>query len=150
MSERAAKKIRELQQKSFNSQCFVCYARGTNYVLLPDPAVFVCNTCAGLCREVAADCGFRVMGISMSNFTDEQAAKLESFGNKKGRAVYWPYFSSSLDKLPKDAEGLRTLINVLLVKKRWHVDNPHNKGQTPTNPDALGGAGGGADDVGEC
>jgi len=162
-SERATKKMKELQLKKSNTECFVCgtkvgghratplraggdgrrrrdriplaaraapCAQGSNYAVM-EIGIFVCQVCGGLwcvrnarrwrtrgdatplARRLRAcprsrDFELRAKGISMSNFSDEEADFFDKHGNKRLRPLYWAHFDPAKNpKIPVGASPRR-------------------------------------------
>jgi hypothetical protein len=86
---------------------------------------------------------FRVKGVSMSNFTDQEADFiLDVAGNRRGRALYWAHFDAATQPaIPRDdADALRPLIKALLVQRKWHRDAPAYRGAAPVVAEAAAAA----------
>lgn len=122
------------------ARCAFLLLQGTNSVLA-DPPVFVCQVCAGVCRDFG-----RVKGISMSNFTDDEAKALEEGGNKVLRPQYWAYFDPARNpRIPVgNPELLKPVVEALLKLRKWHIDNAANAKLPIVHPYFSSGVAGGA------
>ena len=78
---------------------------------------FVCTKCSGLHRELQ----YKVKGIGMSNFTEEELVSIEAMGNTKFNESYLARY----DQSPPNANDLPRFKDYLkqkYVDKKWFVD----------------------------
>ena len=87
--------------------------------------------------------GWRVKGISLSNFSDEEARQLTDAGNKNVRPHFWAYYDVSKNPaIPAgNADLIKPFIERLLKQRYWHLDTPANKGKKICYFDAAAAAG---------
>ena len=81
--------------------------------------VFVCTSCSGLHRELQ----YKIKGISLSNFTEEEVAAIASMGNTKFNEVYLSRFGDQSVPNTTDQAKFKEFIRHKYVDKRWHADH---------------------------
>ena len=81
--ERLVNRIRAMQKVGGNKECLDCTEKGPQSIVL-NFSSFVCTVCSGIHREF----NHRIKSISMSKFSPEEVAEVESKGNDKMHAVY--------------------------------------------------------------
>ena len=120
-------------KKKSNVTCFVCNQLGAGSLVTgPDVAVFCCEPCSSVCRQL----GFRVRGVSVSNFSDADAEFIcELHGNKRGRAYFWAYFDAEVnppipigkpDKLKVISECNRSRLRISSLNWACAVQSPRS------------------------
>jgi hypothetical protein len=82
----------------------------------------------------------------MSNFTDDEAKALEEGGNKVLRPQFWAYFDPARNsRIPVgNPELLKPVVEALLKKRQWHIDNAANAKLPIVHPYFSSGVAGGA------
>ncbi len=111
--------IKRLSKLDGNKVCADCPEKLPTYVDITHN-VFVCTRCSGIHREFQ----FKIKGVSMSNFTDEDIAGISGMGNDAFNRIY-------LSKLPReyvvpngnDVNKLKDFIRGKYVDKKWHRDS---------------------------
>lgn len=88
---------------------------------------FVCTKCSGLHRELQ----FKVKGISLSNFTEEEVASVAKMGNIKFNEEYLAKFADQSLPNANDAIKFKEYIKQKYIDKRWHQSS--NSSVTSTN-----------------
>jgi len=114
--DKLIKRIRAVQ-KGFhkaNRTCFTCTQRGPNHICVSF-STFACDTCAGILREFS----FRVKSISLSTWTEAEVADLEKGGNHYAASKYMRGFDPERKPAPSNANGIRELIEDVLVAKKY-------------------------------
>lgn len=119
--ERNEKAIRSLLRKVCNRRCINCNSLGPQYVCL-NFWTFVCTQCSGIHREFT----HRVKSVSMSKFTSQEVANLESGGNERGKEIYFKDWDSQRQPLPdsSNADRVREFIKMVYVDKRFSGERP--------------------------
>lgn len=119
--EKNEKAIRSLLRKTPNRRCINCNSLGPQYVCL-NFWTFVCTQCSGIHREFT----HRVKSVSMSKFTSQEVANLESGGNERGREIYFKDWDSQRQPLPdsSNVDRLREFIKMVYVDKRFSGERP--------------------------
>ena len=90
---------------------------------------FVCTKCSGVHRELQ----FKIKGISMSTFTQDDAAALEGGGNLNFNAEYMARYNASRDmQIPTgstDVTKLRDFIRLKYTDLKWHSEDGRAGGE---------------------
>ncbi|GBG26418.1 Arf-GAP with GTPase, ANK repeat and PH domain-containing protein 2 [Hondaea fermentalgiana] len=115
--DRNVKILRGMQRKSkANKLCFECGERGPSYICL-NFNTFVCTSCSGILREFS----YRVKGISMSTFTDEEMQSIRNGGNAIARKIWLAKYKEK--DFPEPTPGQRDRIRKFIMYKyqdrRW-------------------------------
>jgi len=124
MDDKNVKTLREMQRRSkANKSCFECGERGPSYVCL-NFNTFVCTECSGILREFS----YRVKGISMSKFTEEEMSKIKAGGNVKAKKIWLAKHREGEFQLPQPGQRsrVRKFIQQKYQDKRW-FRNPNRK-----------------------
>ncbi|KAH7618963.1 putative ADP-ribosylation factor GTPase-activating protein AGD14 [Nannochloris sp. 'desiccata'] len=95
--------LKELSRVAANRRCVDCDNIGPQYVIT-SYAVFVCTACGGLHRQY----GHRVKGISMSKFSKEEIAEIQTGGNEKFMATFCAKWTAAALPRPTDRNPERT------------------------------------------
>eukprot|EP01126_Amoeba_proteus_P020248 TRINITY_DN2065_c0_g1_i29.p1 TRINITY_DN2065_c0_g1~~TRINITY_DN2065_c0_g1_i29.p1 ORF type:complete len:150 (-),score=24.05 TRINITY_DN2065_c0_g1_i29:917-1309(-) len=108
--------LKGVLQESANKICFTCSQKGPTYVLCPFD-VFICTTCSGICRQF----NWRVKGVSMSNFTEEEVRRLQNGGNQVGRDLWLANWSADSFPLPTSGEEQRInkFMQMCFIRGTW-------------------------------
>jgi hypothetical protein len=89
---------------------------------------FVCTKCSGIHRELQ----YKIKGISVSAFTQEDVEALENGGNANFNAIFLARYNSARDiQLPtngSDVTKLREFIRMKYTDMKWHADSGSNLG----------------------
>jgi hypothetical protein len=111
--------IRKLQRLEGNKSCADCSEKVPGYVDLTHN-VFICTKCSGIHREFQ----FKVKGVSMSKFTEEDWAGLASVGNEAFNRAYLARLNPREHPLPNgsDTNKLKEFIRQKYIDKKWHSD----------------------------
>ena len=84
---------------------------------------FVCTKCSGIHRELQ----YKIKGISVSAFTQEDVDALEAGGNASFNSVFLARYNSARDiQLPTNASDISKLRDFIRMKysdKKWHTDS---------------------------
>ncbi|KAG5464892.1 hypothetical protein LSCM4_00338 [Leishmania orientalis] len=112
-SERHKDMLRKLSQNGGNKSCFDCGMRGPLYVV-SDFGIFVCSGCSAVHRSFQ----HKVKGITMSEFTDEEIARLSASGNDRARTVWLSAFH---DQLPcsGDVVALKDHVRIVFEERQY-------------------------------
>ncbi|GET93396.1 ADP-ribosylation factor GTPase activating protein, putative [Leishmania tarentolae] len=92
-SERHKEVLRKLSQHGGNKSCFDCGMRGPLYVV-SDFCILVCSGCSAVHRSFQ----HKVKGITMSEFTDEEVARVSVSGNEWAHKVWLSTFCGQLPR----------------------------------------------------
>lgn len=113
--EKIIMELKKLSKLDFNKTCCECPERMPGYVNLSHKT-FVCTKCAGVLRDLQ----FKIKGISMSKFTQEDLNGMASGGNAAHNAVYLAKWSSR-DPLPtgQDLGRIKDHIRAKYIDMRW-------------------------------
>lgn len=88
---------------------------------------------------------FKVKGVSMSKFTEEDWAGLAGVGNEAFNSLYLARLNSRDHPLPNsgtDINKLKDFIRQKYIDKKWHADGAHGGGVfSPGPPSAAASAG---------
>mmetsp|Transcript_14525 Transcript_14525/g.25818 ORF Transcript_14525/g.25818 Transcript_14525/m.25818 type:complete len:353 (-) Transcript_14525:3-1061(-) len=117
--------LRAMQRKTKENRfCFECGERGPSYVCL-NFNTFVCTSCSGILREFS----YRVKGISMSTFTDEEMAQIRDGGNAKARSIWLAKHKSKdfPEPTPGQRDAIRKFIMYKYQDKRWYKSSGSKK-----------------------
>jgi Arf-GAP domain and FG repeat-containing protein 1 len=95
-TEKNEKVLRSLQRRKENKRCADCNEKGAQYVCL-NFNTFVCTSCSGILREFS----FRVKGISMSTFSEEELVMLDKGGNERARDIWMARMKDKHFKYPE-------------------------------------------------
>eukprot|EP00931_Biecheleriopsis_adriatica_P100876 TRINITY_DN76118_c0_g1_i1.p1 TRINITY_DN76118_c0_g1~~TRINITY_DN76118_c0_g1_i1.p1 ORF type:complete len:565 (+),score=153.31 TRINITY_DN76118_c0_g1_i1:65-1759(+) len=116
-TESTTDRLRAIQRSNpANRKCADCSEKGPTYVCL-DFQIFVCVGCSGLHRQF----GHRVKGISLSEWSSAEVAKMEKGGNTIAELKWLNRWSSSAHAAPDadDSQGLHEWIRLKYVEKKW-------------------------------
>jgi len=99
-----------------NKQCFSCTQKGPVYLVVPF-SIFVCTKCSGLFREF----NYRVKGISMSNFTQEEIDQLLKGGNSVAKRLWLATWTPDDCPIPEagDEKRLKLFIKMCFERGQW-------------------------------
>jgi len=125
--EQELKKLTKIQE---NKTCCDCPEKMPAYADLTN-SVFVCTKCAGIHRDFQ----FKVKGISMSVFTEEDVAYLASMGNGQFNAKYMAGYNSRDHPPPtgNDVVKLKEFIRAKYLDKRWYREEVGSIAPQPTS-----------------
>ena len=114
--------IRKISKSEGNKFCVDCNEKMPAYVNMTHNT-FVCTRCSGLHRELQ----FKIKGISMSTFTQDDVAMLSSGGNSlfnsKFLATYNPSRDHPMPTISTDMGKLRDFISQKYTGKKWYSDH---------------------------
>ena len=113
--EKITMELKKLSKVESNKTCCECPERMPGYVNLSHKT-FVCTKCAGVLRDLQ----FKIKGISMSKFTQQDLDEMSSGGNAAHNAVYLAKWSPK-DPLPtgQDAGRMKDHIRSKYIECRW-------------------------------
>jgi hypothetical protein len=119
-----SKQLENIRKLGSNKQCFDCGEKGTTYVALSF-GTFVCTRCSGLLRDL----NFKVKGIGVSIFSDNDLALLTKMGNDNAKNIWLAKFDTKKEKIPdpKDSEAIRKHITLKYKEKRFAVKDPEKQ-----------------------
>lgn len=108
--------LRKLTKIDGNKTCANCPEKMPGYAEMTH-CIFVCTKCAGIHRDFQ----FKVKGISMSTFTEEDVVNLKNVGNILHNAVYMAKHRSD-QTLPNgsDIAKLKEFIKMKYVDRKWY------------------------------
>mmetsp|Transcript_23551 Transcript_23551/g.74137 ORF Transcript_23551/g.74137 Transcript_23551/m.74137 type:complete len:834 (-) Transcript_23551:199-2700(-) len=112
-----AAQIKSLQTGArHNNRCVNCTSPNPNYICL-DFLTFVCQDCS----DVHGSFGHKVAAIEHSEWSPEEFAEIEKFGNKPAAEEFLAFWNETDFPRPhrKDAERLRDFIRKAYVIKCW-------------------------------
>lgn len=111
--------IKKLSKLEGNKTCADCPEKVPGYVDLTHN-VFICTKCSGIHRESQ----FKVKGVSMSIFTQEDVDALAEMGNEKFNGIYLANLNPRDFSLPNgnDLPKLKEFIRHKYIDKKWHRD----------------------------
>eukprot|EP01031_Cornospumella_fuschlensis_P026591 gene26591-32137_t len=112
--------IKKLSRLDGNKTCADCPEKLPGYVDLTHN-VFVCTKCSGIHREFQ----FKVKGVSMSVFTEEDVSGLASMGNEAFNNTYLARLNRADVSVPNgsDTQRLKDFIRAKYVDRKWHRDH---------------------------
>ncbi|CBH17944.1 ADP-ribosylation factor GTPase activating protein, putative [Trypanosoma brucei gambiense DAL972] len=113
--------VRKLSQKDGNRFCMNCRMRGPVYVVL-DFGTFVCSACASLHRNKQ----HKVKGITMTEFTDEEVARLKVCGNDRAESVWLHGFKGERPPVGNDF-ALQQFFSRVYVAKEFASSAEYDK-----------------------
>nr|CCC95522.1 unnamed protein product [Trypanosoma congolense IL3000] len=120
-TERNREEVRRTAQKDGNRFCMNCRMRGPIYVVL-DFGIFVCSSCAAMHRAQQ----HKVKGITMTDFNDEEVARLRICGNDRAERVWLHRFNMERPK-PGDEFALRRFFVRVFVDKEFANPDEYDK-----------------------
>eukprot|EP01035_Chromulina_nebulosa_P024908 gene24908-32460_t len=114
--------LKKLTKLDGNKLCANCQEKIPGYAEMTH-CIFICTKCAGVHREYQ----YKVKGISMSSFTDEDVQQLSRVGNEAHNAIYMARFTPGADfqcQIPdgRDIVKLKEFIRMKYVDRRWYGD----------------------------
>jgi hypothetical protein len=135
--ERITAELKKLSKVESNKTCCECPERMPGYVNLSHKT-FVCTKCAGILRDLQ----FKIKGISMSKFTQQDLDEMSTGGNAAHNAVYlarWP----AKDPLPTGQDGgrMKDHIRLKYIECRWKDRDGGDSSFSRTNPASSSGFG---------
>lgn len=122
LKSKQEKVLKELRALPSNKRCFDCLQGVPTYANMT-VATFVCQTCAGLLRELQ----HRVKGLSMASFTKEELAALTAGGNERAAQLY-RRAAEATPQAGLSGAALKRHMELTYVAKKWF--NP----AAPSNP----------------
>lgn len=111
--EKITAELKKLSKVEGNKTCAECPERMPGYVNLSHKT-FVCTKCAGVLRDLQ----FKIKGISMSKFTQQDLDEMLSGGNEGHNQLYmakWP----PRDPVPQEPGRLKDHIKLKYIECRW-------------------------------
>lgn len=118
--EKIEAEIRKLAKLEGNKTCADCTEKMPSYVNLTHKT-FVCTKCSGIHRELQ----YKVKGISMSEFTQQEVSDLTSGGNVFHNSKFLARHAARDFPIPtgSDVPKLREFIRLKYVDKKWYSDD---------------------------
>mmetsp|Transcript_7951 Transcript_7951/g.11017 ORF Transcript_7951/g.11017 Transcript_7951/m.11017 type:complete len:519 (+) Transcript_7951:50-1606(+) len=112
--------LKKLTKLDGNKICANCPEKMPGYAEMTH-CIFICTKCAGVHREFQ----YKVKGISMSTFTEEDVLQLSRVGNESHNAVYMAKFVPREYPIPNGADTvkLKEFIKMKYVDRRWYEAN---------------------------
>eukprot|EP01036_Dinobryon_divergens_P023623 gene23623-31989_t len=112
--------LKKLTKLDGNKICANCPEKMPGYAEMTH-CIFICTKCAGVHREYQ----YKVKGISMSSFTDEDVQQLSRVGNEAHNAVYMARFTPREFQIPNgsDIVKLKDFIRMKYVDRRWYGES---------------------------
>lgn len=118
--EKVEAEIRKLAKLEGNKTCADCTEKMPSYVNLTHKT-FVCTKCSGIHRELQ----YKVKGISMSEFNQQEVTELTAGGNVLHNSKFLARHSAKDVSVPSgsDVPKLREFIRLKYVDKKWYSDD---------------------------
>ena len=86
----------------------------------------MCTKCSGLHRELQ----FKIKGMSLSNFTEEEVALLATVGNTKFNEIYLAKYDQPAPAY-NDPNRFKEYLRQKYVDKRWTAKNSYDRSGSP-------------------
>lgn len=102
----------------YDSILFFIFDQGTTYYVL-NFGTFVCSKCAGILRELR----FKVKGISVSLFSEEEKNHAEIMGNEKAQKVWMGLFNYKSNPIPKNQNEFKRHLKDKYINKKYFKRN---------------------------
>ena len=134
--ERIEAEIRKISKLTENKFCIDCNEKMPAYANMSH-FTFVCTRCSGLHRELQ----FKIKGISMSSFTQEDVQALGRGGNARFNAVYMARYNPDRENMQvptsaTDMSRLRDFINQKYTNQKWYSEDGVANAPTPPTQDS--------------